>query len=405
MNRTYFPLFILLVSLLVCVSCRTQHEAIMGDAIRFGDDVTTTYTHKDGKFKNLYYQSDPVSLYTKNGVDKKEVANLKSFIRQKKQGHQTTGYYALDLGLDRIEYVRKHQFKNDPNTKYFIVYMTDGLDNASVQLAKNKKQLWFINSEDQYVKRIQKKIKNAMGVCKPRQNTFQIFPILFVGKDMQANLAKRGLTTKEDILKAANEDMQSYRGASKGAAVPEVILGTDFKEITRDFQELFASSGFEFYVPTGYRNQRVRMILENDKKEKIQIEGTLKKKWFKWCLTDIQYPDNVTVMKSASGKPKPIKELYAINDSKELSAVFRLEEIHLNDKKFHIKHATQEHGKYFETNTEYELSKLANTNAYVLLIMDESTSLGDQTKNEQKAMEDILDIVLKSTSPTKTSAK
>lgn len=244
-----------------------------------------------------------------------------------------------------------------------------------------------------------------MGVCKLRQNTFQIFPILFVGKDMQANLAKRGLTTKEDILKAANEDMQSYRGASKGAAVPEVILGTDFKEITRDFQELFASSGFEFYVPTGYRNQRVRMILENDKKEKIQIEGTLKKKWFKWCLTDIQYPDNVTVMKSASGKPKPIKELYAINDSKELSAVFRLEEIHLNDKKFHIKHATQEHGKYFETNTEYELSKLANTNAYVLLIMDESTSLGDQTKNEQKAMEDILDIVLKSTSPTKTSAK
>ena len=147
------------------------------------------------------------------------------------------------------------------------------------------------------------------------------------------------------------------------------------------------------------------MILENDKKEKIQIEGTLKKKWFKWCLTDIEYPDNVTVMKSASGKPKPIKELYAINDSKELSAVFRLEEIHLNDKKFHIKHATQEHGKYFETNTEYELSKLANTNAYVLLIMDESTSLGDQTKNEQKAMEDILDIVLKSTSPTKTSAK
>ena len=365
MNRTYFPLFILLVSLLVCVSCRTQHEAIMGDAIRFGDDVTTTYTHKDGKFKNLYYQSDPVSLYTKNGVDKKEVANLKSFIRQKKQGHQTTGYYALDLGLDRIEYCMS---LND--------------------------LLW-----------IQKKIKNTMGVCKPRQNTFQIFPILFVGKDMQANLAKRGLTTKEDILKAANEDMQSYRGASKGAAVPEVILGTDFKEITRDFQELFASSGFEFYVPTGYRNQRVRMILENDKKEKIQIEGTLKKKWFKWCLTDIEYPDNVTVMKSASGKPKPIKELYAINDSKELSAVFRLEEIHLNDKKFHIKHATQEHGKYFETNTEYELSKLANTNAYVLLIMDESTSLGDQTKNEQKAMEDILDIVLKSTSPTKTSAK
>ena len=405
MNKTYFPLFILLVSLLVCASCRTQHEAIMGDAIRFGDDVTTTYTHKDGKFKNLYSQSEPVSLYTKNGVDKKEVANLKSFIRQKNQGHQTTGYYALDLGLDRIEYVRKHQFKNDPNTKYYIVYMTDGLDNASVQLAKNKKQLWFINSEDKYVKRIQKKIKNTMGVCKQKQNTFQIFPIMFVGKDMQANLAKRGLKTKEDILKAANEDMQSYRGASKGASVPEVILGTDFKEITRDFQELFASSGFEFYVPTGYRNQRVRMILENDKKEKIQIEGTLKKKWFKWCLTDIQYPENVTIMKSASGKPKTIKELYAINDSKELSAIFRLEEIQLNGKKFHIKHATQEHGKYFETNTEYELSKLANTNAYVLLIMDESASLGDQTKNEQKAMEDILDIVMKSTSPTKTSAK
>ena len=404
MKKSYIQLFIL-ISLLVCSSCRVQHEAIKGDAIRFSDDVTTTYTHRDGKFKNLYSQSEPVSLFDKNGVNKTEVANLKSFIHKKHQGNQTTGYYALDLALDRVEYVRKHQFKNDPNTKFYIVYMTDGLDNASVQLAKNKKQLWFINSEEKYAKRIQKKIKNTMGVFKLRQNTFQIFPIMFIGKDMQANLAKRGLESKEDILKAANEDMQSYRGASKGTTPPEVILGTDFKEITKDFQELFASSGFEFYIPTGYRNQRVRMILENDKKEEIRLEGTLKKKWFKWCLTDIQYPDNVTVMKSASGKPKTIKELYAINDSKELSAIFRLEEIQLNGKKFHIKHATQEHGKYFETNTEYELSKLANTNAYVLLIMDESASLGDQTKNEQKAMEDILDIVMKSTTPTKTSAK
>ena len=61
MKKSYIQLFIL-ISLLVCSSCRVQHEAIMGDAIRFSDDVTTTYTHRDGKFKNLYSQSEPVML-------------------------------------------------------------------------------------------------------------------------------------------------------------------------------------------------------------------------------------------------------------------------------------------------------------------------------------------------------
>lgn len=398
MKKTNFKALLLLIAVMFSTSCAVKHEAILGDAIRFSDDATTSYTHKDGKFKNLSEQSGPNQLYGRAGVNYGEVNKLKEFIHRNHSAKNTAGYYALDLGLDRVSYVRRHQFKHDPNTKYYIIYMTDGLDNASVQLAKNKKQLWFISSEQAYAKRIQRKIKKTMGALKLNQNTFKIFPIMFLGSDLQTNYKKRGLKTMAEIEKAAKEDMQYYRGSSKGTSAPEVILGTDFKKITKDFQEMFASTGFEFYVPTGYRNQQIRMTLENDNKETIQIEGTLKKKWFMWCLTDIKYASNVTIPdQRVLHRGQPLKELYASNrkDKTALSAFFRLDDIKLNGKNFKVKYASQEHGKYYETNTEYEAAKSANADAYILLIMDESASLGNQTKNEQKAMEDILDIVIK----------
>jgi len=397
MKKTYFQLLFLPIFVFLS-SCRTTHEAIMGDVIRFSDDVTTTYDYKDGKFKNLSFQSEPIKLYGEKGVNKGEVSKMKNFIHKDHRANATSGYYALDLGIDRVKYVRKHQFKHDPNTKYYIVYMTDGLDNASVQLAKNKKQIWFINSEERYVKHIQKKIKNAMGIFKSKQNTFQIFPMMFIGQDMLDNFSKRGLQTKEERIKAANDYMQSYRGASKGTLTPEVILGEDFKDITRGFEEMFKSAGYEFYIPKGYNKRKVRMTLVNDKKEEIQIEGVLKKKWFKWCFTDITYPSNVTIPdKRVINAGDKLKELYAYNDNKDLHAKFRIDEIKLDGKNYVVKNATQEHehSGFYETNTEYDANQLANTNAYVLLIMDESTSLGNKTKDEQKAMEDILNIIIK----------
>ena len=395
MRKNYLLLFI---STIVFSACNITHEAVLGDAIRFSDDAVTSYTHKDGVFKNLYDQSDPYMLCVGAKKNQDDIQKMKNFLRRNDSGKATAGYYALDLGIDRVRYVRKHYFKHDHNTKYYIIYMTDGLDNTSVQVARNHQQLLFTTQEKAYAKHIQRKAKRAMGVFKMRQNVFKIFPMMFIGDDMKENMKKRGLTSIEDIKKAAADDMQYYRGASKSTSAPEVLLGTNFKEIAKDFKEMIASSGFEFYVPVGYRGQQVRMNLVNEEGEEIQIERKLKKNWFMWRLTDITYPSNVEIPdQRVLHRGKPLKKLYASNrhDHKATSAIFRMDDIKLNGKNYKVKSASQEHGKYYETNSEYEALKRENSDAYVLLIMDVSGSLGDQKKNEQDAMVDILDIVIK----------
>lgn len=374
----------------------------MADAIRFSDDAVTSYTHKDGKFKNMREQSAPYSLYTKSGINKKDLEALRKFIRRPETGNATAGYYALDLGLDRTRYVRRHYFKNDPDTRFYIIYITDGLDNAGVQVARNHSQLWFTNDEEAYAKHIQQKMKNVMGEFKSQQNTFQVFPIMFLGEDMQENMKKRGAKTMEEYKQLAAEDMQYYRGASKGVTVPEVLVETDYKKVAKDFEEILASAGFEFHVPVGYRNQQIRMTLTNDHGQDIWIEGTLKKDGFEWSLTDITYSDGVTIPDQRYAyRNKPLTSVSSINqsDTKALQVIFRLDDIRLDGKTFRVHKAVQEHKRngFYETNTEYELYKRSISNTYVMLIMDVSNSLRGRLKDEQQAMEDIINVILKTT--------
>ena len=117
-----------------------------------------------------------------------------------------------------------------------------------------------------------------------------------------------------------------------------------------------------------------------------------------WCLTNIKYPNNVTIPdQRLLYRGKPLKELYASNrnDMKATQANFRMDDIKLNGKNFKVSYTSQDHGKYYETNSEYDAYKRNNNDAYVLLIMDESGSLGDQTQAEKNAMQDILDIIMK----------
>lgn len=397
MKKHYFQFLLFVVTTMVISSCQVQHDVVYGDAIRFSDDAITSYSHADGKFKNLKSQSEPFLLLDTKGANKEGMNQMSEFLHRVDSGNATAGYYALDLALDRVKYVRKHQFKHDPNTRYFIVYLTDGLDNVSVRVAKNHKQLWFINSEDRYAKRIQRKMKKVMGVFKIKQNAFQVYPIMYLGDDMARIMKDRGAKTLADQKKEAAEAMEYYRGASKGTEVPEVLVETDFKKVAKDFEDALGSTGFQFQIPVGYRNQRVRMNLKNAKGEKVQIEGTFKRSFFKWRLKDITYTDGASIPDQRPlFRNKPLTKLTAsAGDRKALFAVFRMDQIKLNGKNFKVAGTpTQEHmrnGK-FEINTEYKKSNFSDI--YVLLVMDESGSVGSKLKSEQKAMEEILNVIM-----------
>lgn len=128
--------FLLLLIALAFNSCATVREnRLMGDVIGFSDDVQTSFDYQPGFFKNFMPQSNPYDL-----LNPSERNEMDKFIRSIPDGQNTVGYYALDMVLDRIKYVRKKVMHKDPETKYYIVLLTDGLDNGSTVVAQNNHQ-------------------------------------------------------------------------------------------------------------------------------------------------------------------------------------------------------------------------------------------------------------------------
>ena len=128
--RKYFIVkaFLLTIMIIALNSCVTIREnRLMGDVIGFSDDVQTSFK----KINNTMY-TDPYNLLSSNGR-----SNMDAFIRNIPDGQNTVGYYALDIALDRVKYVRNKIMHKDPETKYYIILLTDGLDNGSVVAAQN----------------------------------------------------------------------------------------------------------------------------------------------------------------------------------------------------------------------------------------------------------------------------
>ena len=115
-------------------SCTITHEVLLVDVISFSDSENASYTYKKGKMKNLFKQSDPYELYSPvaQNADSKTMfkhrgqlegnkKKMQEFIDYTRMGNNTAGIYAMDLALDRVKYIKKHNLKRDPNSKYYII--------------------------------------------------------------------------------------------------------------------------------------------------------------------------------------------------------------------------------------------------------------------------------------------
>lgn len=92
----------------------------------------------------------------------------------------------MDVALRRVKHMRK-VYNRDLNVKYILVYVTDGLDNISVQTAKNnlsfpKKRNY--KTPDKYKKKMNKRIKRISKYKKDIKNQFDIYPMVFTGSDL-----------------------------------------------------------------------------------------------------------------------------------------------------------------------------------------------------------------------------
>ena len=370
--RYFSQLSLCVIFALVFTSCATvNNKFYRGDLIGFSDKPTTSYTAERGAFMNLKPQSEPYNL-----LDNAAYNEMKTKIKSVPRGNNTTAYYAMELAAKRVKYVRKKIAKNDPATKYYIFLLTDGLDNASSQVAKNEKQILFDRTPEKYQKRVQKKLKSAMGLF--HKNQFEVYPMLYVGKDLEETKTKNKMS--EEAFRAyLEEEMKCFRFSSRGEEyAPELNLARDFNKIMAGLNKKFINSSYTFRVPKGYAGKQIRMNLTNEKKEKITITARVKKSILGYYLTDIQSSNGVTF--EMNGKTKlAADKTYEKMDN--VNAFFILDNLCLNGNPFYPHNTTipQEYearNGIWQTNSEYKEVTESAIDTYFVLVMDGSSSLG-----------------------------
>lgn len=379
--RKYFIVkaFLLTIMIIALNSCVTIREnRLMGDVIGFSDDVQTSFK----KINNTMY-TDPYNLLSSNGR-----SNMDAFIRNIPDGQNTVGYYALDIALDRVKYVRNKIMHKDPETKYYIILLTDGLDNGSVVAAQNHHK-GIYKDIDSYIKKMDKKKSLIMGP-KNKQDYLQIYPILFTAGDLEKMRTSNNMDDAT-FNKYVMSMMEGYRGASAGVETPKPIYGDNLDNLVKAFEEQFAIQGFEFLIPKGYLNKRIRMTMEDLSGNKVSIEGTFAKKGMNFVFKDIKFGEGLVSESVPSGGMIKSKNQ---SEKGSLLSVFMIDNLKLNGKPFKIntdvntiEQQFMDYG-FFVTNSEYQSQAESRKNAYVIMIIDGSKSFKENSKiAKEKAIE------------------
>jgi hypothetical protein len=126
-------------------------EKMYADVIGFNDSVMLSYMlppnnprptdavkpipgviAENGSFPFWAKAGNPYNLL----IPSEEEA-MQSAISKVPLGQNTAALYALDIGLDRVVSISKNKtlMEGDPNSRYYVVFFTDGIDNASVSMA------------------------------------------------------------------------------------------------------------------------------------------------------------------------------------------------------------------------------------------------------------------------------
>ncbi|MBP5516231.1 MAG: hypothetical protein J6X86_04690 [Bacteroidales bacterium] len=364
------------ISIMLFSSCTEHKQFFRGDVIGFSDEVETSYTTTSrGMFMNFKPQSAPYNLLNENDVTK-----MKYSIDKVPRGNNTSAYYAMELAAQRVKYIRKKIARNDPKTRYYIFLLTDGLDNSSPQVAKKDGRIMFSISPEKYQKRIQRKLKHAMGLW--HKNEFEVYTLMYEGDDIEE--AKRmNNMTDEQYDKILRNSMECFRYSSNGEA-PELISANNFDSIIEKTKEKLKQTSYTFRVAKSYAGKKIRMNFKNNEGEEVTLTATLKKSLSSYSLTDVALSNGATAtIKAISGDN--INALFVIED-------FQLKDGHAYYPK---KSATTQDYEIqpglWQRNSEYIEKTNEMINTYFILVIDGSRSL-DGKNHDKNGFEEETDL-------------
>lgn len=334
----------------------------------------------------MTFSGDVNKLYMKN-YDLNEGYKVQSLWRGIENltvlNNETAEYYAMDIALDEIQ--NRVLKKKDKETKYYLILLTDGLDNVSLEMAR-KDGRGVYDSLESYADSLNKRMNTILnksylfGLVQNENiyNTFQSWPIMFFGDDMKSS----GYEKKE-----AMELLKPLAGA-QNTFTPNPIVEEETGRILELFKQQFVVTQYSFLIPKGYVEKRVKMSFYDKNGKNATMEADFKRIGKdKFGLSKIKTSENFFIDTKDSD--------IIISDESgdgENSAVFTIDNLRLNEKPYSIKSAKQEYyenGK-FRTNSEFDDKAGMKKNAYILLVLDTSKSLGSQASNVKKLAQDII---------------
>jgi len=361
-------------------------------------------------------QRKPHNMETQTGME-----DFLVDIRDLPSGANTAALYALDIGLDRIVHVKNNFMQNDLYSRYYLIFLTDGLDNVSVDLAQRNRRGLFTNTNE-YVEALQERMSNLFTVTtsvrdpvtnlynshsKPNTtNSFQSFVLFYKGND----IIKSGYTDEE-----LNQLVMPFTG-SQNEQRPSLIMSDDLNLLYEEFENEFGLS-FSFNVPKGYEGKRIRMLLNDEKK--IWFEGDLVKEiksvqsgrnevinTMENITTSNDFSsgqrgrnevvytmENVTTSNGFSFNNSKITMDNSILDNNSNTVPFIINGLKLNNKSYIVRPDDNVQQWFYDDNKlrlNSELKKSNKKNAYILFILDTSFSFKDEIN---KAKNTIIRIV------------
>ena len=413
LNLTGSKGFIRFIPLLFCIfgmifsSCATQYnEKMYADVIGFNDNVMPSYylPPKNPKDTDVVKPIPGVSAQEGrpyNLLNQSQANTMQSAIDKVPSGQNTAALYALDIGLDRVTEINKKYMENDPNSRYYVIFFTDGIDNASVDMAIRTRRGNYprgVAGRDAYGTAMQNRMQQILKkysffglIKKPNTtNPFQSYVLLFQGEDLASY--------SDDNLKT----MLKPFTASQNAPAPDVIMDRNMSVLLDKFKEEFIIPTFSFSIPKDYVGCRVRMRLSM--KDDIYFEADLKhqtKSKFIFIKKDFYSLENITVSDGFTFKENTGRliiemdeDTYNVNSN---TVTFTINELKRNNKSYTVRRGevTQWHNSpgSFVQNTEYTGVGGGKKNAYILLIMDTSLSLGANSAAARRTAEEIVKFI------------
>lgn len=373
--------YLIVVMVLVCIlatSCASYNPKLKADVIGFNDDLQKSYRkHTIGEWFASFFerQTRPYDL-----LDKSDESSAKLFVKGIDKGENTVALYSLEEAAKRLRYVSRSRriMEKDPNSRYYIVMLTDGLDNGSATKRG-------FDDDDKYKEYVSSKLSKVMGNL---PNIFQSYCLMYVGNDLKNDLDARHNLSDSELKLFLRDNTKSYL-AAHNAQCPELIMGSDFRQLRQDFIDKFKSTTFNFTVHKNDKNRVVQMVLRDVNGREATIEGMLVKTGRnKYELQNVKTSDGLSFRKIQN-----VEEWSLLSNNDKLTTDFCVEELALNGKPFSVKSVEQyvNRNGLFIRNSEYNQDATKVHNAYIMFILDASSSFKSDFPKAQQLVLDLIE--------------